>query len=187
MVVRNYVLFRSFPPLAVGGTGTDFVLTLKELEGGEEALISEIVPPRFDPAISWQYLDDFVDGAELIALENDLFRQSYPEILKRWPRYLAVSIGHIPRLWLTQHTVGHGPFFAMLAVVLSWLYLIPGVLGRSSFGHHGEGWALFGSIIVVTLIYAALVEARYTLPVRTDMMLFSPRSLRLPVPLANHR
>lgn len=178
-VVRNYLLFHSFPPLAVGGTGTDFVLTLKELEGGEEALINDIVPPRFDPAISSQYLDGFVDGTELIARENDLFRQSYPEILKRWPRYLAVSIGHIPRLWLTQHTVGHGPFFAMLAVVLSWLYLIPGVLGMIMLRTEWRRLVLlFGSIFVITLIYAPhLVEARYTLPVRPVLMLFVATTL----------
>jgi 4-amino-4-deoxy-L-arabinose transferase-like glycosyltransferase len=173
-VVRNYVVFRSFPPLAVGGTGSNLRLILVELEGGEQALINQLTPPRFDPAVSSRYLDEFVDGAALIARERDLFRQSYPEIIKRWPRYLLVSLGHIPRLWLTKHTIGHGSTTATIAFGLSLLYLIPAIVGiflaRSRWR---QLLPALGGIIVVTLIYAPYTaEARYTLPVRPVMMLF---------------
>jgi hypothetical protein len=70
--------------------------------------------------------------------------------------------------------LGHGDLVAIVATVVSWVYLIPGVLGMYALRNQWQRLApLFGSIMLVTLIYAPyLAEARYTLPVRPILMLF---------------
>lgn len=173
-VVRNYVQFQSFPPLAVGGMGSDLTLIVRELDGGEEAVVNQIVPPRYDQEGESEYSANFIDGAPLIEEEKEAAENAFRDIMQRKKQYLLLILRHIPRLWLTQHTLGHGNVVAMVAAIVSWVYLIPGVLGMYALRNHWQRLApLFGSIMLVTLIYAPyLAEARYTLPVRPMLMLF---------------
>ena len=173
-MVRNYVQFQSFPPLAVGGMGSDLTLIVRELDGGEEAVVNQIVPPRYDQEGETEYSANFTDGAPLIEEEKEAAENAFRDIMQRKKQYLLLILGHIPRLWLTQHTFGHGDLVAIVATIVSWVYLIPGVLGVYALRKHWQRLApLSGSIILVTLIYApSLAEARYTLPVRPMLMLF---------------
>lgn len=177
--VRNYVQFQSFPPLAVGGMGSDLTLVVRELDGGEEAVVSQIVAPRYDQPGELDYSAKFTDGAPLIEEERQDAENAIREIMQRKKQYLMLILRHIPRLWLTQHTFGHGDLVAVVATIVSWLYLIPGMLGMYALRRHWKTLApLFGSIMLVTLIYAPyLAEARYTLPVRPILMLFVGTSL----------
>lgn len=177
-VVRNYVHFRSFPPLAVGGTGEDWLLTLREMDGGEAAVISGIAPPH-DEEESSQYLREFVDGADLIASEKGKFGEAYSEIVKRWPEYVWLTAKHIPRLWITQYTLAHGGLVATATLILSWLYLVPGVVGMFLLRRQWRSLLpLYTSMVLITVIYAPhLAEARYTLPVRPVLMLFVAATL----------
>lgn len=171
---RNYVQFQSFPPLAVGGMGSDLILIVRELDDGEEAVVNQIVPPRYDQEGESDYSAKFTDGAPLIEEEKEDAENAFREIMQRKKQYLFLILRHIPRLWLTQHTFGHSDLVAIVATIVSWVYLIPGALGMYALRNHWQRLApLFGSIILVTLIYAPyMAEARYTLPVRPILMLF---------------
>lgn len=178
-VLRNYAEFHSFPPLAVGGMGSDLTLVVQELDGGEEAVVNQIVPPRYDQQGESEFSAKFTDGAPLIEEEREDAENAFRDIMQRKRQYLLLILRHIPRLWLTQHTLGHGDVVAMVATIVSWVYLIPGVVGMYALRRHWRKLApLFGSMMLVTLIYAPyLTEARYTLPVRPILMLFVATTL----------
>jgi hypothetical protein len=154
--------------------GSDLTLIVRELDGGEEAVVNQIVPPRYDQEGESEYAANFTDGAPLIEEEKEAAENAFRDIMQRKKQYLLLILRHIPRLWLTQHTLGHGNVVAMVAAIVSWVYLIPGLLGMYALRNHWLRLApLFGSIVLVTLIYAPyLAEARYTLPVRPILMLF---------------
>src|SRR3972149_5976700 len=97
-VVRNYVVFHSFPPLAAGETGNNLAWLVEELEGGEQQLLRAVTrPPGRD-------IKGFLDGKELILVEKELSEKAVAKLRKRWPEFLILMVKHIPRLWITKYS-----------------------------------------------------------------------------------
>jgi 4-amino-4-deoxy-L-arabinose transferase-like glycosyltransferase len=173
-IIRNYIVFKSFPPLAVGGTGTNLMYLVTEVNEGEDALLKKITgrPPAFN-------INGFVDGKQLIVSEKQLSISAIQQLQKVWPKYLVVIIKHIPRLWISRYTVWHGNVMRFAGIVVSLLFLISGLIGMLLLRKHWRSLLPFYlTIIVITLTYAMYtVEARYTLPARPIMMFFVGYSL----------
>lgn len=171
-VVRNYVVFHGFPPLSVGGTGKALVLLVDELNGGEEQLLKQARGPQDEAAST--YLEGSVDGTALIEREKGLARRAAPELLRRWPEYLVLMLKHVPRLWVTRYTIGRSAKVAMAAQLVSWAFLIPGLLGMFIARREWRGLLpLYATVVLFTVMYAPYnVEARYTLPARPVMAVF---------------
>jgi len=182
-VIRNYLAFQSFPPLAVGGTGTNLTLLLVELKGGEKELVRSLRAHDFSkpiaPDYQSNYLSDLVDGKELIERERLLTRRALPEIKAHMPAYFVLSLKHIPRLWVTQYTLGRSPFITLSANIVSYLVIVPGLIGMLLVAHRWrELLPFYLSIIWITIAYAPYTaEARYTLPLRPIMIIFGAITL----------
>jgi 4-amino-4-deoxy-L-arabinose transferase-like glycosyltransferase len=172
-LVRNYVVFRAVPPLAVGGTGDDLVLLLREIEEGEEAVVGRAMAaqPSRD---SRHYLESFLDGQALIEHQHELAESAWPGIKRRWPAYVALILKNVPRLWLSKHAMAHGEVVALVGRVVSYVFLGAGLLGMWVLVPRWRHYLpLYLTIVVVTLGYAwHLVEARYSLPARPAMCVF---------------
>ena len=174
-VIRNYVTFGSFPPLAAGGTGTNLMYLVDELDGGEGELISRYrISPKDGTAFA-PYLDSNVDGAALIDREKELAAQAVSELARRWPEYLALMVRHVPRLWLTRHALGRSRFVGLAGQLISWAFLVPGIAGMILlFRRRRALFPLYATIFFITLMYAPYTaEARYTLPARPVLILFA--------------
>ncbi len=173
-VVRNYLCFHRFPPLAVGGTGTNLTYLVEELREGESALVGKQEVATGDRLSSAVYLNNFVDGAELIEKEYRLAQGAKVEIQRRWPAYLLLVVKHIPRLWITKYTLGQGGAARLAASAVSIVTLITGLAGMLLLRNRwGALLPLYLTVIVITLIYAPYTaEARYTLPARPAMIIF---------------
>lgn len=170
--IRNYVVFHAFPPLAMGATGTNIGLLIREIKEGDRAILQE---KAVAPSVSSdQYLREFVDGTELMAQESELARAALPELRRLWRQYLLLIASHIPLLWITRYAIFDRPFVAFAATIVSLLVLLPGVLGmwllRTSWRRL---MPLYATIILITLFYSPYtLEARYTLPARPAMIIF---------------
>ncbi len=171
-VVRNYLWFHSFPPLAVAGSGTNLVQLVEALDHDDYYAIrrAEARAGKVDA----DYLDRFVDGQALIAQEKALSAQALPELARRWPKYLLLIVRHVGRLWVTTHTLGHSRLFNLAAFLVSWVYLVPGLVGMYLLRAQWRAFnVLYGLLVLITLSYSPYtVEARYTLPARPVMMVF---------------
>jgi 4-amino-4-deoxy-L-arabinose transferase-like glycosyltransferase len=170
-VVRNYVVFRAFPPLAAGGTGTNLMLLIEELDGGEQRLIARFRPPETDQA---RYMETFVDGHAMILNERELARVAGVQLLGRWPEYLVLIAYHVPRLWITRYPIGYSSALGVTASVLSWPLV---ALGLGGMWLARRDWPrnlpLYLAVFVITAMYAPYTaEARYTLPARPAMLVF---------------
>jgi 4-amino-4-deoxy-L-arabinose transferase-like glycosyltransferase len=172
-VIRNYVHFQAFPPLAVGGTADDLFLLVDEIRHGEDAVTKRAmsVPPSRD---SQTYLERFVDGAELIRRDHELARSGWAELAPYWPQYLWLMVKNVPRLWISHYAMQHGPFVSSIAFALSIVFLGLGTLGMiTEAGRWRTLLPLYAAIALVTLAYAwHPIEARYSLPARPAMCVF---------------
>lgn len=186
-VVRNYLAFGSFPPLAAGSTGTNMMYIAESLEGGEQNFVgklmakSEVTSPDAD-RLGW--LRDLKDGAALIASEKALAQAARPRIARHWPQYLLFVAQHVPRLWITQYTVGRSAWMGRAGQALSYMILLPGLIGMICLRRQWQRLLpLYLTIIVTTAVYAPYtVEARYTLPARPAMVFFATAALCLLLP-----
>ncbi|HYP26514.1 MAG TPA: glycosyltransferase family 39 protein [Blastocatellia bacterium] len=174
-VLRNYIVFGSFPPLAAGGTGTNLMYLLDELEGGEEMLIGRYQESPKDGTAGLPYLEKNVDGAALIVREKELAGQAVSELARRWPEYLVLILKHIPRLWVTRHALGQSRLVGLAGQFVPWIFFVPGVAGMVLlFRRRRELIPLYATVSVITLMYAPYTaEARYTLPARPALILFA--------------
>lgn len=174
-MIRNYITFDSFPLLAAGGTGTNLMYLVDELDGGEEKLMSRYQVSPTDGTAFAPYLDGQIDGAALIAREKELAAQAVPELARRWPEYLVLIGKHIPRLWLTRHALGRSRFIGVAGQLISWAFLVPGIAGMVLLsGRRRALIPLYAAILFITLMYAPYTaEARYTLPARPVLILFA--------------
>lgn len=172
-VVRNYLAFGAFPPLAAGATGTNLTLLVEELRAGEAGLVAK-AKSRPDATQPGPYLDNFIDGAALIAAERQLALTAAAELARRWPEYLALMLQRPPRLWLTRDAMGYSALIALAGWIISWGVLGLGVAGMWILRHRWrELLPLLLTVGVVTAMYMPYTaEARYTLPARPAMLLF---------------
>ncbi len=168
-IIRNYVVFGSFPPLAAGATGTNLRLVVLELKGGEQAVREVgLSAPNTD-------LKQLVgDGQDLIKSEKSMAEIAFRELRKLWPQYSLLILKHIPRLWISKYSRWHSQKVALAGNILSWVVLVSGLLGMFLLR---KKWRqlmpLYLTVFWITLLYAAYtVEARYTLPARPVMLCF---------------
>ena len=167
-VLRNYLVFGGFPPLAAGATGNNLRLLVLELNEGEEALRQVgLGDPRTQPGA-------FFDGRMLIDHEKEEAKRHSRELLRRWPEYSVLILKHIPRLWVTRFSRWHGDTVALVATGLSIIVLVCGIAGMVL---TRKSWRtllpLYTWVIFITLMYAPYTpEARYTLPARPVMLFF---------------
>ncbi len=166
-IVRNYLVFHSFPPLATGGSGIGLMLVQEELKGEDPLLKRSHDAPIRD-------LKDFVDGAESIRLEKERARKAISVLMQHRGQYVLVMGKHIPRLWLSKYAVWHGYFVRLSGIIISWIVLILGLAGMFLLRRQ---WLrmlpLYLTIATVTLMHVMyIVEARYTLPARPVMLVF---------------
>jgi 4-amino-4-deoxy-L-arabinose transferase-like glycosyltransferase len=168
-IIRNYVIFGSFPPLAAGATGTNLRLLVLELNGGEQAVREW---GRAAPNTELSKLME--DGRPLIDSEKQTAARALTELKRRWPEYTLVVLKHIPRLWISKYSRWHSHNVALAGNILSWMVLIPGVLGMFLLRKRWkELLPLYLTVIWITLMYAPYtVESRYTLPARAVMLCF---------------
>jgi 4-amino-4-deoxy-L-arabinose transferase-like glycosyltransferase len=173
-VIRNYVAFHAFPPLAMGGTGTNLALLIREIEVGDRAILQEQAAAPPVSLDQYAYQRDFSDGKELMAQQSAAARAALPELRRLWRQYLLLIASHIPLLWITRYAIFDHTFVAFAATIVSLLVLLPGLLGmwlmRASWRRL---MPLYATVILITLFYAPYtLEARYTLPARPAMIIF---------------
>jgi hypothetical protein len=191
-VIRNYVLFKAFPPLAAGATGENVRLLTLELDSGEDAYLRDLKPLPSDTTYSTdarEYLASMRDGHELLIQERALITRYGPELARHWPRYLLLSVRRIPRLWVTERIIGEPKWKELFARSLSIVLLLLGLPGmwlrRKCWRKY---WPLYSTVVLFTLIYAPYTkEARYTLPARPAMIVFATVCLLHGVSLHNRR
>lgn len=173
-VARNYLTFHAFPPLAAGGTGTNLMYLVKELDGGEKELVSGFRVPVSGGEAARDYLRTFQDGTSLIVEEKRLAEQAVPEILARWPAYFLLVLRHIPRLWVSLYAIGQSRTMALAGLGISIVYLASGICGIFLVRQEWRRLIpLLATIILITVIYAPYTaEARYTLPARPALVAF---------------
>ncbi len=169
-VVRNYLWFHSFPPLAVGGSGTTLEILVESLDHGEDYVLQRAESSQVEPG----YLDRFVDGQALITQEKSATARVLPELARRWPKYSLLIVRHMGRLWVSTHAMGYRRAVALVALLVSWGYLLPAIMGMYLLRSRARALlALYGLVALITLAYSPYtVEARYTLPARPVMMVF---------------
>lgn len=176
LVLRNYILFASFPPLAVGGTGTNLQYLIIELTEGERVLVKKTKVDSIEKndAKSAAYLGSFVDGKILIDMEREKASKAISEIKKYKLEYVVLIIKHIPRLWITKYTMGRPGIVSLFAFWLSIIFLISLTLGLYVSRKMSQNlWPLYLYIIVIALFYSLYTaEARYTLPARPAAIVF---------------
>ncbi|HJZ12192.1 MAG TPA: glycosyltransferase family 39 protein, partial [Acidobacteriota bacterium] len=172
-IVRNYMAFDAFPPLAVGGTGTNLQYLVQELKGGEEELL------RIGSGPATRGLKAFPDGAPLIESEKEMTFNAILYLKEHWPQYLLLTLKHIPRLWITKYSKWHGPMVAAIGQGLSWIVLGFGLVGMFLMRHQFRILLpLYLTVLLVTIIHAPYTtEARYTLPARPVMLFFVAAAL----------
>jgi 4-amino-4-deoxy-L-arabinose transferase-like glycosyltransferase len=173
-LVRNCLLFSRFPLMAAGGPGGDMVLLLAELDLGEAQHPSIAGIARGATAPNKDRVADAPDGEALIRLETEQMAQAAPELVRRWRPYVLLILRHIPRLWLTRHAIWHPPLVTIGGRLVSWPFLLLGVLGMVLLRTHWRKLLpLYATVVVITLIYAPyFTEARYTLPARPAFLVF---------------
>ena len=169
-VIRNYVVFHGFPPLAVGGTGTNLQYLATEIVAGEKVLSEQINRGERVTSIS-----GFVDGEALINSEKRRAEAAVSVLFAHKYGYFKAVLRHIPLLWISRRAVWYGGIVAHLAFIISLLVLIPGIAGMILLRSY---WRLllpfYLTIFVITLSYAFYtVGARYTLPARPVMLMFA--------------
>lgn len=179
-VVRNYLVFGSIPPLAIGGTGTNLVALLRELGDPRPPTVlvdGKRYPVEIEPV---QIVDSIpLDGAKLIAAETELVRRAAPELLQRWPRYFRQAVNHVLWLWVTRGAFYQSWAVNLVAVASSLVLLVLGIAGIFLLR---RSWRtllpLHLAMVIVTLMHVPIrAEARYTLPVRPLLLLFVAVSL----------
>lgn len=166
-VVRNYLVFHSFPPLAVGCSGDCFLKVLDELHG-EEGLMKRVKGP---PDTT---LKVFMDGTDLIADEKAKAKYAIPILLHHWPQYCVIMLKHIPRLWLSKYALWRDSYIELAAIGISMIVLAGGLIGIYLSRHQWRRLIPVYLVIAVNTLMQApyVVEARYTLPARPAMILF---------------
>lgn len=185
-IIRNYVTFRAFPPLAAGATGTNLMYLLDELESGEEAMVTKLMGIETN---SERYLDRFVDGHALITAERERATVAAGELLRRWPEYLLLIGYHVPRLWITRRSLNQPSVLGVMAFALSWPVLLLGLAGMwAARRHWPHNLPLYSTVLTITAMYAPYTaEARYTLPARPAMLVFVAYALLAAVDLRRAR
>ena len=173
-IVRNYLLFGSFPPLAAGATGTNLKLLVMELNGGEQA-VRKVGLARPKTEVS----SLIEDGKNLIASEKREADRAIPELKKRWPEYSLLILRHIPRLWISKYSRWYSSEIALFGTILSWMVLVAGLVGMFLMHKEWRGMMpLYLAVIWITMMYAPYtVEARYTMPARPVMICFIAAAL----------
>jgi hypothetical protein len=173
-VIRNYLVFHSFPPLAAGATGTNLRLLVLELDGGEAAVRNTGISgqPMTDPR-------NLRDGPQLIKEEKILAQNALQELKRRWPEYCLNVMRHIPRLWITTYSRYHSELVGVIGSLLSFFVLGLGLAGMVILRKNWRGLLpLYLTVLLITAIYAPYtVEARYTLPARPVMLCFVASAL----------
>ncbi|PWT94072.1 MAG: hypothetical protein C5B54_00655 [Acidobacteria bacterium] len=166
-VIRNYLIFHAFPPLATGHSGIGLLMLEDEIKGEDPLLTRWAAQPARD-------VKNFLDGAQSIELEKKEAREALSFLRNHWPQYCVVMIKHIPNLWLTRYSRWQSGRVALAGKILSWLVLIPGLIGMWILRHRWrELLPLYLTIIIITLFHIPyVVEARYTLPARPIMLIF---------------
>ena len=173
-VIRNYLVFHAFPPLAAGATGTNLRLLVLELDGGEEAVrnIGISGEPKTDPR-------NLRDGPQLIEEEKILAQNALQELKRRWPKYFLNVMRHIPRLWITTYSRFYSELVGMIGSLISFFVLGLGLAGMVILRKNWRDLLpLYLTVVLITFIYAPYtVEARYTLPARPVMLCFVASAL----------
>lgn len=176
LVLRNYLLFNSFPPLAVGGTGTNLQYLIIELTEGERTLIEKykVESLKKDDVKSAEYIRNFVDGKQLIEIEREKALKAFSELKKHKKEYMMLILKHIPRLWITKYAMGRPEIISIFAFWLSIIFLTGLTLGLYISRNMWQIlWPLYIYIVIITISYAFYTaEARYTLPARPVAIVF---------------
>jgi 4-amino-4-deoxy-L-arabinose transferase-like glycosyltransferase len=186
-IVRDYQEFHTFIPISIGGAGHGPWAVVQEMNRGEEDIMAQVelnfrtIKSKSYAAMRQRYLDSFVDGAALIARERAEGAQAAPEIRRRWPEYARLVARHVYRLWITRYTVQQSRTVALAAQILSWMLVVPGVLGMFLLRRQWRALSpLYTTVLTITAIYAVgTVVAFYTLPARPALVVFAAAALGL--------
>jgi hypothetical protein len=173
-LLRCYLLFGTFVPLAVGGSGTNLLMVAEEARTGHISSVDTYLRDPGPPDDRREYLGGFTDGTALIQIERERTRVAWGLLRGHLGDYVLTAVEHAPRLWLTVHAATHAAYVAVIGLGVSVLVLGAGIAGMvSARARWRQLLPLYMTVVLTTVVYMPYTaEARYTLPARPAMIIF---------------
>jgi hypothetical protein len=177
-MIRNYVVFHNIQPLAAGATGENIVLIAHEIQFGDEEIPLRQLNEG-DIRSQKSSLKGFADGQDLIEYQKKDAAAGLRYLSEHKAAYAWLILRHIPREWVTLHTVGMDSRMALPALFLS---LAVGGAGIAGMLICRRRWRqlllLYGTVLLITIAHAPVqVESRYMMPARPAMIIFIASAL----------